>query len=326
MPNDSVSFVVQGAPDTFSEAQVAAIKKYFPTSPVILSSCGKIFSRIRNADIILENPDPGFFYYSDRPGEKQNNINRQIVNTLAGLKACQTEYAFKLRTDFELTGRDFIKFFDRFNKTDKAYQLFSHKLLACCYFSRNPKSNMPYLFHPSDVAFYGKTTDLIKLFDIPLMSRKEAFWDTNKSRFNRYVPEQYLFINALRQNGFDPKCDFYNDTGSIEDTGRFFASNFIFLSFADFNLRPKKQVFNVKVHPNAFKSCYTHLEWQRLYQTYVDATHSVPLIDKERIQIEQYYDKYKKYRFLANLCALPFHGKAKRRAVRNKILEYFLDK
>ena len=324
----SISLIIQGDVLSHINKQIAEIRKFFPQSEIIVSTCQKPEVNIIGADKVIVSDDPGFFYYSDRPGEKVNNVNRQIVTTLTGLKAANNDYAFKLRSDFFLKGDDFLKYWDKFPLSEKEYTVFEHKLLACCYFSRNSQSDMPFPFHPSDIAFFGKTNDLIKLFDIPLMTEREVFWDTKNHRFNRYVPEQYIFINCLRQNGFNINCDYYNDCSSenIEQTERFFASNFIFLTFEQLNLLPTKQTFNMKVHPNAFKSCYTHAEWQKLYKKYIDHTYPTPEKDYERLKIEKLYHNYKKYRFLSNLCALPFKDKSVRRNIRNKTLEFFLNR
>lgn len=323
-----ITFIIQGEVFPYINLQIAEIKQYFPQSPIIISTCNKVDIKIIGADKIMISDDPGFFYYSARPGEKVNNVNRQIVTTLAGLKACQTRYAFKLRSDFFITGNSFLDFWGKFPKSDINHQVFEHKILSCCYFARNPNSNMPFPYHPSDLAFFGRTDDLIKLFDIPLMTEKEAFWDTKNSHFiNRYVPEQHIFINCLKKCGKEVLCHYYNDVSeqNITDTERYFASNFIFLSFEQFNLKPTKQTFNMKMHPNAFKSCcYTHVEWQKLYQKYVDGKIDVPQRDLEGEKIMKYYKKYKMYHFLSNLFALPFRNKAKRREIRNKVLEYFL--
>jgi hypothetical protein len=66
---------------------------------------------------------------------------------------------------------------------------------------------MPFPFHPSDIAFFGRTEDLLTLFDIPLMTEAEAYWDKKNARFNRYVPEQHIFINCLRKKGKVVQCD-----------------------------------------------------------------------------------------------------------------------
>ena len=325
---NNISFIIQGIVLPSVNEQISLIKKHFPNSKIIVSTCNNFDFEVIGADKIIVSNDPGYFYYSNRPGEKVNNINRQIVSTLAGLKVCTTEYAFKIRSDFLITGDKFIEFFDAFPLVDNKYKVFDHKILSCCYFARNPNSDMKYPFHPSDLAFFGKTTDLLKLFDIPLMIKEEAFWDKKNNRFNKFVPEQHLFINCLKKNNFKVDCKFYNDCNSkiIEETERYFASNFIFLDFNQFNLMSTKQTFNMKVHPNAFMSCYTHIEWQNLYKKYVDKNLIVPIIDSQRLLIKKLYFNYKKYRFFSNICALPFRNKAKRREIRNKILEFFLNK
>lgn len=278
------------------------------------------------ADEVVAVPDPGGFAYAERPGEKINNVNRQIANTAAGLKKVRTPYALKLRSDFLLTGNGFLRYFDAFPAADEAYRAFGHKLLACCYFARNPRSDMPFPFHPSDLAFFGRTEDLLRLYDIPLMTREQAYWNRQDRHQYQYVPEQYLFINCLKRGGFAPECGFYNDCreAGVAQTERFFASDFIFLTFEQFNLRPTKATFDMAVHPNAFRSCYTHIEWRRLYRDYADAAHVVPERDEEREKIERLYRRYRKYRFVSNVCALFFRHKGKRRQVRNAVLEYFL--
>lgn len=325
-----ITFIIQGPvyPEITNQT-IASVRKFFPDTKIIFSTCNPEYTNIlENYDEMIISDDPGSFTYADRPGEKENNINRQIVSTLAGLKACKTKYAMKLRSDFILTSNDFLQFWDEFLSFDRTYQIFEHKLLACTYFARNPSSDMPFPFHPSDLAFFGYTKDLINLFDIALMTKDQAYWNLKDRHQYQYVPEQYLFINCLRKNGVKISCDCYNDCTpeNIEQTERFFASNFIFLTFDQFNLQPSKTTFSIKVHPNAFKSCYTHIEWQKLYNKYVDNTYAVPQKDPERAKIGKLYGNYKKYRFLSNLCALPFRNKAKRREIRNKILEFFLNK
>lgn len=325
-----ITFIIQGPvyPDITNKT-ISSVRQFFPETKIIYSTCNpECTDNLKDYDELIISDDPGSFTYADRPGEKVNNINRQIVSTMAGLKACKTKYAMKLRSDFVLKGNKFLEFWNKFSNVDSKYQIFEHKLLACCYFARNPSSDMAFPFHPSDLAFFGNAKDLINLFGINLMTKGQAYWNLKARHQYQYVPEQYLFINCLRKNGFDVVCDCYNDCtlGNIEQTERFFASNFIFLTFEQFNLQPTKPTFNMKVHPNAFKSCYTHVEWQNLYKKYVDNSYIVPPKDMERQKIEKLYHNYKKYRFLSNLCAFLFRNKAKRREIRNRVLEFFLNK
>ncbi|MAM13461.1 MAG: hypothetical protein CML23_24020 [Rhizobiaceae bacterium] len=327
MDTKEITFLFQGVVDKpLVRDSFAAVRRYFPGSKVILSTWKKADVDGLDFDDLVLADDPGFFYYSDQPGEKANNVNRQIVGNRAGLERVETPYCFRIRTDFRLTGNDFLQFFDAFPRRDEAYALFAHKLLACSYFSRNPRSRLRFPFHPSDLAFFGLTEDIRKLYDVPLMTEEEALWDTGSKRYNRYTPEQHIFVNALRKAGRDVPCAHYNDgnEASVEATEKYFASNFVFLSFDQFNLEPSKPTFFMKVHPNSFRTCYTHNEWIGLYKKHVDPTAVVPEHDSEREKIDRYYRPYKVCRLIGNMISLPFKSKVKRRAIRTGVLEFFL--
>ena len=246
MNKSDITFLFQGVADkAFLRGSFAAVRRYFPSSRIILSTWKDTDISGLDCDEAVFCDDPGFFYYSPRPGEKPNNVNRQIVGTCAGLEKVTTPFCFRMRTDFRITGDGFLNHFDSYTDSLEGYQVFSHKLLAACYFSRNPRSRVRFPFHPSDLAFFGYTDDIRKLFDIPLMTEEEACWDVGGDRYNRYTPEQHIFINALRRDGRDVPCAFYKDANprAILETEKYFASNFIFLTFDQFNLMPSKPTF-----------------------------------------------------------------------------------
>ena len=324
---NKITFIIQGMVQPYINRQIAGIKKFFPQARVIVSTCNDIPAEIIGADKIIQNEDPGCLYCFDGKTSVPNNINRQITSTLAGLKACETEYAFKLRSDFLLTGKDFLQYFTKFCVENPQYQVFSHKVLACCYVSRNPRSAIPYAFHPSDFAFFGKTADLLDLFDIPLMTEAEARWDKDNFYHNRYVPEQYLFVNFLKKHkeiGFRQ----YNDSSAknIEESERYLAANLILLNFKQFNLHPMKDEFRIICPKNAlnYASCYTSVEWQKLYRKYVDPKHRIPLWDGERFKINNAVRIFKFYKLATRILALPFRGRERRRQIRQKLLNRFL--
>ena len=174
--SDNISFIIQGLIHPYINLQISELRKHFPHSEVIVSTCNVPNIEIHNADKIIVSPDPGFFYHKKYNCININNVNRQIVSTLAGLKASSKEFSFKLRSDFFITGNEFLTYFDKFPLFDDKYRVFEHKLLASCYFSRNPNIPIAYPLHPSDLAFFGKRSDLINLFDIPLMDEKEAYY------------------------------------------------------------------------------------------------------------------------------------------------------
>ena len=288
MDKTEITFVIQGEIQPEINLNIAAIKQLFPTSPVIVSTCNPIAYHISKADKIIQNPDPGFFYYSKRKGERANNINRQIVSTSAGLTAVETPYVMKLRSDFLLTGSSFLRYFDTQPCFDEKYRIFEHKVLACCYCTRNPSVSLyPFPFHPADIALFGLTDDVRKLFDIPLMTEDDAYWDADHDYFNRYVPEQHIFINCLKKQNKVVECSCYKDNSptNIRETENYFVSNFIFLNYKNFNLKPKKTIFYAKNNIFSFASCYTQIETTKMYSKILNDTVRLPIIDRERFYI-----------------------------------------
>ncbi len=325
---DQISVIIQGPYNgDVTNRVIASVRNCLPGTVVIFSTCdADLPGKIPGCDQVIVSPDPGVFLYGQNG---VNNINRQIVNTLAGLTRVRTPFAMKLRSDFAVSGHDFLNFFDSYPESEKKYQVFSHKLLSCCYFSRNPREGVPFPFHPSDLMFFGKTDDLLKLFDIPLMTKEEAYWDSAKLPPFQYWPEQYVFINCLRKNHFPCDCDFLDDCRpeNVEQTERYFASNFIFLDFSQFNLVPQVGGFSMETDPKSFESCYTHVEWLRLYRDYVDPQLQVPMQDQERESISNllrtYRRKQKTLHCLINILVLPLPGNLRKHA-RRKMMTLFM--
>lgn len=322
--SEDISVIVQGRVCPITDACISSFRHFLPNAEIILSTFEDANTSNVECNKIIKSQDPGSYYYINSE-KKENNVNRQIISTMAGLKVATRKYTFKLRTDFKLTGNSFLDFWDKFEKTNKNHQLFSHKILACCYFARNPTSNYySLLFHPSDIAFFGQTSDLINLFDIPLMKKEEEIYYTNKKGIfrNKYTPEQHIFVNCIKKNGhlinFESQYD--NTTENIEQTERYFASNFIFLDWEQFNLQPPNKFKNTQ--QNHYPSCITHIEWQKLYKKYVDSTITIPHNDKQRKKLKQIEIKTKFIMFIARVATLPFFRKSHkklRQKIRSKI-------
>ena len=327
---DEITTVIQGGNyNGVTERIVAGVRKHLPGAQVIYSTCDQdVPKSLKICDRIIISEDPGSFAYENRPAETENNVNRQIVNTLAALKEVQTPYVLKMRSDFFLTGHGFLTYFDQFPGSEEGFRVFKHKVLNCCYFARNPEARYHYPLHPSDLAFFGYTEDLKLLFEIPLMTREQAYWNLKDRNPYQYTAEQYIFLSCLQKTGHRFDCAYYNDCRpvNIEQTKRYFASNFVFLSFEQFNIQPHKRKFSMQRDPQLFRTCYTHVEWMHLYRKYVNPAQEVPKEDAERGKIEKFYRRYKKCRFVANLFALPFRTKALRRRVRNGVLDFLLNR
>jgi len=95
------------------------------------------------------------------------NRNRQIYSSQQGLKHVQTDICVKLRTDQRISMSSLhmmYEFFEKFYASPIRYVDNTGpkgRIFVTSLFSRYP-------FHPRDHVFWGFTSDLIAMFDIPL--------------------------------------------------------------------------------------------------------------------------------------------------------------
>jgi hypothetical protein len=97
-----------------------------------------------------------------------DNRNLQIITSLEGVKKVTTDIAIKMRTDQKYTYQSMIQMYHFFMKHKNVEEKFQHS-------EDSPKGKIfvagfyPHLlFHPRDHIFWGYTSDLLTLFDIPL--------------------------------------------------------------------------------------------------------------------------------------------------------------
>lgn len=331
MPDlNDISFIIQGKLDPDLYTDIAQnIRKLFPGSEIILSTYKQTNIDNLDYDKVSLIDDPGFFPSSNESNAKVNNINRQIATTLAGLKLASRKYAFKLRSDFIVTDNSFLKFYKKFQLSDSKYKVFDKKLLTLVFFTRNSQKNQqPFLFHPSDMALFGLRSDLLNLFDIPLMQNQDVFYYSDKKyKFNRYIPEQYLWIKCLQKNekkvNFDHQKDITDK--NIIESDRYLVSNFICLDYEQFCLQPPEKFLSL-----AYADYYdiiTHKEWEDLYKRYIDHTHRISLSkDKLRISLNKSFFIKKLCKKTAKYICFFIPISAKRKVFRKKIELFFLKK
>jgi len=314
-----ISFIVQGYIGIdIGMPCVQSIRTYFPDAFIIVSTWVGCDTTGLDADEIICSDDPGFFTTSDSKDARLNNVNRQIVSTLAGLRRASTPYSFKIRSDCTVTSASVVSVWENFIDANSRPELFSLPIIACCYFSRNPNCKPYYPYHPSDLAFFGNTSDLRDLFDVPLMPPNEERWVDNNFYSNRYAPEQYIFISFLRKRGREVICAHYKDvsTENINDTEWLFASNFILVSFSQFGISFSKEYFSMALDPENFRSCYTHGEWLSLRIKYGITSPNEMEIDNDRILIERYCKRVKFVRILVKLMSLFVPNRSARKYLR----------
>lgn len=265
------------------EYSIASIKKMLPESKIILSTWeGENISEylFKQVDKVVFNKDPGFKTRNSKPDGKPNNVNRQIVSTINGLREVETKYAMKMRTDFVLTHRGFLNYFDMYSEFDKEFQIFEKRVLCLMLGSARPYGdywNLP--FHVSDFCTFGLTSDLLKLYDIPLMTDEEADWLNIHSDLapgywakNKFGAEQHIWVNSLMKNGVDVKCKFCVDISEeiAEQSDRCLVNNFCPLPFSVFGIQPLKKNLKAKSWIKYYTEYYTPNEWLGLYKEYCD--------------------------------------------------------
>lgn len=186
------------------------IRKLLPDAEIILSTWeGQKIDAIEHDKLIMSE-DPGA--QGIWPSYVPSNVNRQIVCTVAGLKAATHKYALKIRTDMVLEGVGFLDIFESARPLNaEKRNVFLRPVLTNNFSSRNTASILerlpshPLPFHPSDHVSFGLLEDILMLWDIPLQNDDDAlyFMDHSQpnrfrfSEFSRLTPEQYIFTTAL---------------------------------------------------------------------------------------------------------------------------------
>lgn len=297
IPSSKISVIVQGAvsgpgrdgPGTTLTC-LRSVREQLPDAEIVLSTWQGAAVAGLPYDRLVENEDPGAVEFLEVPGVF-NNVNRQIVTTLGGLRAAARPYGLKIRTDMLVTGTGFLSYFDGF-PARSAWSIFRSKVVASTMFSRVPAGIPAWPYHPGDWFFFGETADLLDLWDIPLAPEPETtHWFVDRPRplrddlpnsMHRYEPEQYIWLSFLRKH-FDVACahrwDFNRDT--VLGTERTLASNLILISPQQAGVHLVKYAPLVKPQALATTeglkrlfawliygagSCYSHRGWRYLYE------------------------------------------------------------
>ncbi|MDD3013272.1 MAG: WavE lipopolysaccharide synthesis family protein [Candidatus Gastranaerophilales bacterium] len=283
---DQISVVIQGpiVDDPIIEDRkkltyrcIKNVRKFLPEAEIILSTWKGSKLDGLEYDIVVENNDPGTYYRNDF-FKVLNNVNRQIVSTKNGVLKSNRKYVLKLRSDVILESANFLKYFAKYKKKSNKFCFVKERVLACTFFSRNPRWLRPYPYHPSDLIFFGLKEDLVNIWDIPLAKEPETSrWfeinprpipDYYPPDLARYCPEQYIWLCFLRKyRGIDCEHQWDISGNNIELTELTFANNLVLLE-------PEKWKMNFvkydKIRLVDWVSIYSHNEWLALYKKYCD--------------------------------------------------------
>jgi len=309
-----ISFVVQGAVDQESTPIcIMSIRKHFPASQIILSTWEGSNTTGLDYDKVIVNKDPGGFV--DKKNKRcYNNVNRQIVSSFNGLKEVQTEYAVKIRSDLMLTSNRFVKFFGKYQRRTEDFKIFENRIITYCFTSKFSLGMEITPFCISDWFYFGKSSDLVKLFDIPLnpdendLYFNELFPDnapkhgTFSSKPLRYFPEQYIGYAKFSQ--YYPEVHFghrfCNDDEIVDISNHFISNNFLMLSHFQLPVYLLKnnrcEYFGSDY--SYWKRAINFFQWEELYKKYCCPDH-IANVFKKALYVYWVKSIYK-YSFIQN--------------------------
>ena len=262
MEYSDITVVIQGAYSAeLTPIAVSSAKRFLPGAKVILSTWEG-----------SEVPDLGCeVIYSKDPGGTFGNVNRQIVSTMAGLKAAKTKYALKMRADFELCGRGFLEMFGRFEKRADNMKLLDERVV-CYGWAYRPRHKNKRLFHPGDFYYFGLRSDIMKIFSIPLYPAPGEKTPEGLDLGNGdYSAEQYIWHTFLKTNGVK-LGGIYEDAHNIalrEMSELSCTNNLVLTTYPEFSIRTnkdslRKNNFGINVTSCGFR------DWLKLYKKYCD--------------------------------------------------------
>lgn len=284
---EAISLVIQGPVGTKEYSQtemllrLANMRKLFPHSEIILSTWrlpSEIESRVRQhlsgLDIrLIQSCDPGALEVRDGELRYATNINRLLVSTRAGLDAVTRPLTIKLRSDSYLSTRAIVSLLERYVISedvlmrDENYSLFRRRVLTASWVTRDARGSLPYLFHPGDIFLAGRTEDIRLFFSAPLVSESLYSPASTTGLWSawRYVPEQWLWVNAIKRRTGETvfKGNFENAPGLVSRSENYFLANFIPFSASTLGFHWPK--YWKKYPGRGLFSMYSHRKWLNLY-------------------------------------------------------------
>jgi hypothetical protein len=123
-------------------------------------------------DVVVRSADPGPLAPLKLHDGKVNNVNRQLVSTLAGMAAVSTPYAAKLRTDCWLEHAGFLDFHAEQRGRDGGRE--RERILACSFFTLDPTVFERLPFHLSDWFQFGPIDALRRYWSAPPMDQGDG--------------------------------------------------------------------------------------------------------------------------------------------------------
>lgn len=249
---------------------ISKLRKYFPNAQIILSTWeNSVIPNDLVVDKIVQSQDPGALSGIKIFDGRTNNINRQIISTMAGINLVQTKYALKIRTDIYINSSILL---ETLNELSSHYDL-DEKIVVGSYFTLDGRIFERLLFHVSDWIQFGSTSNLKNLWNSKLYTEEEATWYDNHPRQSccnfyeqffrtKFAVEQHIFTNYAKKSGYlVPNELVCLDNEIVDSYKRFIKDKLVILD-------PKQIGYVFNKYPDIESSkfhkinCLTHKDWQ----------------------------------------------------------------
>ncbi|MCL9775434.1 WavE lipopolysaccharide synthesis family protein [Vibrio sp. S4B1] len=254
-----------------TSTSISNIRKLFPNSYIIISTWNNAEVDNIAADRVILNNDPGptIVEFDKKGNARTTNVNRQIVSTVAGLKAVRTKFAVKVRTDNIINGCDWLAHFDEYTQRNEEYSIFENRIIASSLYAKEVAKGISVPYFYSDFFHFGLTNDLLTLWDIDCL--KEPFFNPRKlgKKQHKQAPnrllhiEQILFLKCLNKFTKTKLMDEYGQRSDIKKSINLLVNNFIVLDSKELEIIVPARLNQVNTFPYKFSD---HQRWLWLYE------------------------------------------------------------
>lgn len=199
IPAAGISVVIQGP--LFSDSAeglgrcVASIHAHLPGAEVVVSTWDtEDLQRVPAGCVLVVSEDPGPIIQSDGV---RNNVNRQIVSTVAGIRAASRPWVLKMRADHALASPAMCA-------VPAPARLLDRRIRVTELYTRAPE-RIPMAFFLSDLVQFGSREDLLRFWDgdqvhPTMLAKSDVPWFVPRIG-GAMTPEQALVLRWLEKTG-----------------------------------------------------------------------------------------------------------------------------
>ena len=295
--NEDITVVAQGPiqalPDRdqdqgITHRSLASVREHLPGARLILSTWpDQDLSGLDYDELVIsDDPGPNIIGYRNDGSPRQENYNRQIVSSLAGLRRVTTRYAMKLRADNYLTGDQFKRLQQAYPKRCASYRFLTERVVVNNTFTREYAKGQPVAFHACDFFYFGLTADVLAIWDLPLFE-DYPFDPAGSGRLQHhgmphFAPDatQHLWLRCLNKFLDQPLSlrHMTDVSGGLLEASRIcYANNLVVGGPEDISLGlPSKFIGAARAASKGSQVTYlSYKGWQLLYRKYCDPDFAV---------------------------------------------------